>query len=83
MVAGEPQPILTYQQVGEDTATKTIEALPDWKQCSPGEEFATTAKGPLMALPAELRKYRKQLTGMILELQTNQANQTGPPKWLE
>lgn len=73
MAVGEPHAILTYQQVGEDTATKTVEALPDLRQCSPGEEFATTAKRPVMALPVELRNCRKQLTGLILELQTNQA----------
>lgn len=73
MAAGKPQTILTYQQVGENAAIKTVEALLDLKQCFPEEELTTNAKGPGMALPTELRKYRKQLTGMILELQTNQA----------
>lgn len=81
MAVSEPQATLTRQQVGTDTATKTVEALLDWKQCSPGEAFPTTAKGPVMALPAELRTYRKELTAMILDLQTNQTALKGLLDW--
>ena len=77
MVVGEPRAIVACEQVVENVG-KDVARQPNRRPigCGVAPSMARVhhnTNGSAMAIPAEVREYRGQLTGMILELQANQA----------